>query len=55
MKQEVVPYCTHIARKPTGRTKIASDLGKQLWSQLVSNQRPLACEASALPLSYGTG
>ncbi len=27
---------------------------QELWSQLVSNQRPLACEASALPLSYGT-
>lgn len=25
-----------------------------LWSQLGSNQRPLACEASALPLSYET-
>lgn len=25
-----------------------------LWSQLVSNQRPSACEADALPLSYGT-
>ncbi len=24
------------------------------WSQLVSNQRPSACEADALPLSYGT-
>jgi CubicO group peptidase (beta-lactamase class C family) len=23
------------------------------WARLVSNQRPLACEASALPLSYG--
>src|SRR3954471_8816165 len=22
------------------------------WARLVSNQRPLACEASALPLSY---
>jgi hypothetical protein len=25
------------------------------WSRLVSNQRPSACEADALPLSYGTG
>lgn len=24
------------------------------WSRLGSNQRPLACEASALPLSYET-
>jgi hypothetical protein len=23
-----------------------------LWARLGSNQRPLACEASALPLSY---
>ncbi len=26
-----------------------------LWARLVSNQRPLACEASALPLSYAPG
>jgi hypothetical protein len=25
------------------------------WSRLVSNQRPSACEADALPLSYETG
>ena len=25
------------------------------WARLVSNQRPLACEASALPLSYEPG
>ena len=25
------------------------------WARLVSNQRPLACEASALPLSYAPG
>jgi hypothetical protein len=25
------------------------------WAQLVSNQRPLACKASALPLSYAPG
>src|SRR5439155_26405440 len=25
---------------------------KVQWARLVSNQRPLACEASALPLSY---
>ena len=24
----------------------------EVWARLVSNQRPLACEASALPLSY---
>src|SRR6478672_5086875 len=26
-----------------------------IWARLVSNQRPLACEASALPLSYAPG
>src|SRR4051794_41657921 len=26
--------------------------GSEGWARLVSNQRPLACEASALPLSY---
>ena len=26
-----------------------------LWARLGSNQRPLACEASALPLSYAPG
>ena len=25
------------------------------WARLGSNQRPLACEASALPLSYAPG
>jgi hypothetical protein len=29
--------------------------GFELWSRLVSNQRPSACEADALPLSYETG
>src|ERR1700753_2719414 len=27
----------------------------RLWARVVSNQRPLACEASALPLSYAPG
>lgn len=36
-------------------TKIAPDLGLCLWSRLGSNQRPSACEADALPLSYETG
>ena len=26
-----------------------------LWARVVSNHRPLACEASALPLSYAPG
>ena len=31
------------------------ELGFCWWSRLVSNQRPSACEADALPLSYETG
>ena len=31
------------------------ELGFRWWSRLVSNQRPSACEADALPLSYETG
>jgi hypothetical protein len=29
--------------------------GLSQWARLGSNQRPLACEASALPLSYAPG
>lgn len=29
-------------------------MGRSWWSRLVSNQRPSACEADALPLSYET-
>jgi hypothetical protein len=32
----------------------AFDLVFYWWSRLVSNQRPSACEADALPLSYET-
>ncbi len=39
------------ARTPP--TLAAGRLGP--WARLVSNQRPLACEASALPLSYAPG
>src|SRR6266566_600177 len=35
----------------TSRSQLSSDLAKQ-WAQVVSNHRPLACKASALPLSY---
>ena len=28
---------------------------RELWAHLGSNQGPLACEASALPLSYAPG
>ena len=34
--------------------KVPSDLPLYWWSRLVSNQRPSACEADALPLSYET-
>jgi hypothetical protein len=34
--------------------KSCSELGFYWWSRLVSNQRPSACEADALPLSYET-
>src|SRR5438067_10205112 len=36
-----------------GRVVIDLELGK--WARLDLNQRPLACEASALPLSYAPG
>jgi hypothetical protein len=38
--------------KPRNRR---SSCGFVWWSRLVSNQRPSACEADALPLSYETG
>src|SRR5258705_8328152 len=37
-------------RSMTGRSTSAFEW----WSRLVSNQRPSACEADALPLSYET-
>ena len=36
----------------TDRSRQCSDRASKPWARLVSNQRPLACEASALPLSY---
>ncbi len=36
-------------------TSYKADEGRRLWSRLGSNQRPPACEAGALPLSYETG
>ena len=46
-------------RRPSRRAQADQDrhgvLSKLRWARLVSNQRPLACEASALPLSYGPG
>lgn len=46
------------ADRPCGEHKKAPDhrrSGAFEWSQLGSNQRPSACEADALPLSYETG
>ena len=37
------------------QTKTPSERGFRRWARLGSNQRPLACEASALPLSYAPG
>src|SRR5207253_3209936 len=37
------------------RTAPRQRVGDLEWARLVSNQRPLACEASALPLSYAPG
>ncbi len=34
-------------------SRLHAGSGQLQWARLVSNQRPLACEASALPLSYG--
>ena len=39
--------------RPAAKTTL--ELGLCWWSRLVSNQRPSACEADALPLSYETG
>ena len=36
------------------KTPKAADFGRE-WAHLGSNQGPLACEASALPLSYAPG
>jgi hypothetical protein len=46
-------------RIPTAASGIRSTgrrgLRGTIWARLGSNQRPLACEASALPLSYAPG
>src|SRR5207253_3082143 len=39
----------------TLRIKTSRFAGSSSWARLGSNQRPLACEASALPLSYAPG
>jgi hypothetical protein len=49
-------WATRWATRPTQRVQGAVNLTtnpcKSQWARLGSNQRPLACEASALPLSY---
>src|SRR5439155_15505170 len=37
------------------RQRTGLRVGNGLWARLGLNQRPLACEASALPLSYAPG
>ena len=51
-----------VSKRPLGRIgpswlheKTPPIAGLLRWARLVSNQRPLACEASALPLSYAPG
>ena len=42
-----------VARADNGEWReAASETASGEWARLGSNQRPLACEASALPLSY---
>ena len=45
------PYLATLQTIP--RQKQAHLQAKRRWARVVSNHRPLACEASALPLSYG--
>src|SRR6266404_8368260 len=41
--------------RPTGSSHRRFAQCPKKWARLGSNQRPLACEASALPLSYAPG
>ena len=43
------------ARPRARRPRCSARAPRPEWARLVSNQRPLACEASALPLSYAPG
>jgi len=45
---------TEMSRRSLIGLKWHVDCGFCWWSRLVSNQRPSACEADALPLSYET-
>jgi hypothetical protein len=42
-------------KQPSVECRNRVHTGQERWSRLVSNQRPSACEADALPLSYETG
>jgi hypothetical protein len=54
-----VPPARILVSRPAGPVatpvKRAAYADRGGWARLVSNQRPLACEASALPLSYAPG
>ena len=45
----------YLARSVSKTPEMPCKLQFYWWSRLVSNQRPSACEADALPLSYETG
>ena len=55
------PNLRATGRAHTARTMVGEDSPAECcvrglwWAQLGSNQRPLACKASALPLSYAPG
>src|SRR5215208_4262159 len=44
-----------ICDAPLGGSRRSNRAARPQWARLGSNQRPLACEASALPLSYAPG
>lgn len=49
--------CPHLdaSVRPLARPRAEASREARWWSRLGSNQRPSACEADALPLSYRTG
>ena len=60
MRRERCPRGAHggplVVREENGvRREAASGAERSEWAHLGSNQGPLACEASALPLSYAPG
>jgi hypothetical protein len=48
-------YRDSFAGDPVESEQTAGVAEPRQWARLGSNQRPLACEASALPLSYAPG